>query len=125
MVFQGSRSDHTVTGAGDNTFTVVNNTTRSSNFLQEIEQISYVTSVPLPCYATGTMIETRRGAVAVENLHAGNEVRVVRGRQGEWAPVSWIGFRQVDLLRHPRAEAVQRFASWPARWATTCPCVTW
>ncbi|MFC0408993.1 Hint domain-containing protein [Roseomonas elaeocarpi] len=106
-VFQGSASDYTVNGIGDNSYTVVNNTTHYSSFLQEIEAISFQSTTPLPCYVTGTMIETRRGAVAVENLRAGDEVRVVSGRQGEWAPVSWIGFRQVDLLRHPRAEAVQ------------------
>ena len=59
------------------------------------------------CYATGTRIETARGPVTVEELRAGDVVRTVSGRHGDWAPVRWIGFRQVDLLRHPRPERVQ------------------
>ncbi|WP_377045725.1 Hint domain-containing protein [Roseomonas elaeocarpi] len=61
------------------------------------------------CYATGTLITTARGDVAVEELRVGDLVQVVSGKGG-WSPVTWIGRRDVDLLRHPQPERV-----WPVR----------
>jgi len=106
-VFQGAQSDWHVTNLGDNSFIYSNIHTGNSSFLQEIENVTFQQTFPVPCYVTGTQVETRRGMVAVEALVAGDEVRAVSGRQGEWAPVTWVGFRQVDLLRHPRPAAVQ------------------
>ena len=47
----------------------------------------------------GTRIATPDGAVAVEDLDAGDRVRLARGG---CAPVVWLGYRDVDCRRHPR-----------------------
>jgi hypothetical protein len=62
----------------------------------------------LPCFAAGTRIATERGEVAVEDLRAGDRLRVLLGE--ELAPVIWIGQRQVNCARHPRPRQV-----WPVR----------
>src|SRR5665647_2305417 len=62
----------------------------------------------LPCFAAGTRIATERGEVAVEDLRAGDRLRVLLG--DELAPVTWIGHRQVNCARHPRPQQV-----WPVR----------
>lgn len=61
-----------------------------------------------PCFRAGTRIATPDGAVAVENLRAGDLVQTVRGNGP--AKVRWIGQRVVDCARHPHPAAV-----WPVR----------
>ncbi len=56
-----------------------------------------LTTVSVPCFATGTRIATARGEVAVEALAVGDLLRTRRGAR----PVRWIGHRQVDCRRHP------------------------
>jgi hypothetical protein len=51
------------------------------------------------CFASGTRIAGRFGNVPVEALRAGDLVRTTRG---ELTPVRWMGFRRIDLARHPR-----------------------
>ena len=62
----------------------------------------------LPCFAAGTRIATERGEVAVEDLRAGDRLRVLLG--DELAPVIWVGQRQVNCARHSRPRQV-----WPVR----------
>jgi hypothetical protein len=62
---------------------------------------------PISCFATGTLIATIDGAIAVENLREGTMVRTL---DGDAAPVIWIGRRTIDCRRHSRPNAV-----WPVR----------
>ncbi len=55
------------------------------------------------CYAEGTRIATPHGAVAVEDLRAGDLVLTHRGAD---QPVRWVGHRRVDCASHPRPESV-------------------
>ena len=56
------------------------------------------------CYAEGTLIRTPNGEVPVEALVAGDPVLTARGAV---RPVKWIGFRRLDLARHPAPEKAQ------------------
>ena len=58
------------------------------------------------CFAAGTRIRTPRGYVAVEQLRAGDQVRVLDGVQ----PVVWLGRRHFDCRAHPEPHKV-----WPVR----------
>ena len=56
----------------------------------------------VPCFAAGTLISTRRGEVAVEDLRAGDEVLT---RDGGFRPLLWVGRRDLglaDLLARPQ-----------------------
>ncbi len=52
----------------------------------------------LACFATGTRIDTPDGPVAVEALAIGQPVLTASGHA---VPVKWIGWRRLDLTRHP------------------------
>ena len=54
-------------------------------------------TLTLPCFAAGTRIETPAGAVAVEALAVGEAVSLARGGS---ARIIWIGWRDIDCLRH-------------------------
>jgi hypothetical protein len=58
----------------------------------------------LPCFAEGTRVATPNGTLAVESLVAGD---LVLTASGEHRPVRWIGYRTIDLTRHPAPERVQ------------------
>ena len=58
------------------------------------------------CFAEGTCIATRRGAISVDQLRIGEEVRTRDG----WRPVRWLGQRRVDCASHPHPGSV-----WPIR----------
>ena len=55
------------------------------------------------CYASGTLIRTVRGDVAVEALAIGDHVVTA---SGEHRPIRWLGHRTVDCRRHPNPDAV-------------------
>ncbi len=54
-------------------------------------------TLTLPCFATGTRIETPTGAVPVEALAVGDRVTLARGGT---AAIVWIGWREIDCRRH-------------------------
>ena len=58
------------------------------------------------CYARGTQIRTPAGDVAIEALAEGDLVITVEGDHQATAPITWIGWRKVNLANHPRPEFV-------------------
>jgi hypothetical protein len=63
---------------------------------------AYVSEVA--CFAEGTRLLGEGGEVAVEALRPGERLVGVLGRR--LRPVRWVGWTEVDLDRHPRAEGV-------------------
>jgi autotransporter passenger strand-loop-strand repeat protein len=60
-----------------------------------------------PCFRHGTRLLTDKGELPIETLAIGD--RVVT-RSGAFAPIVWIGHREVDCTRHPDPKRV-----WPIR----------
>jgi len=58
------------------------------------------------CFAAGTRIATADGETAIEDLAEGDLVVTLDGADRTLAPVTWIGYRRVDLAAHPRRELV-------------------
>jgi hypothetical protein len=56
------------------------------------------------CFSAGTRIATKYGEVPVNALHAGD---LVLTSSGDLRRVCWIGFRHLDLTRHPVPKLVQ------------------
>jgi antigen 43 len=56
------------------------------------------------CFAAGTKILGAGHEVAVEAVHPGDLVAVLRGGGTALEPVIWVGKSSVDLHRHPRPE---------------------
>jgi Hint domain len=61
-------------------------------------------TMDIVCFASGTLIRTVRGEVAVENLVIGD--RVVTS-SGEHRPITWLGHRTIDCRNHPRPDDVR------------------
>ena len=59
------------------------------------------------CYASGTLIRTARGSIAVERLAVGDLVVTASGAR---RPIRWLGHRDTDCSRHPEPRKV-----WPVR----------
>jgi len=57
-----------------------------------------------PCFTAGTRIATPAGETTVQSLAIGDEVRLATGGTSR---VQWIGWRRINLARHPRPAAVQ------------------
>ncbi len=60
---------------------------------------STLNDLPVTCFASGTMIATARGEVAVENLQVGDLVLTAHGGAA-LQPIIWIGHSQVNVARH-------------------------
>ncbi len=63
-----------------------------------------ITVSNVPCFVTGTLIETAEGKKPVEALAAGDLVSTLGGGT---APVIWLGRRTVDCRRHPEPEQIR------------------
>jgi len=58
------------------------------------------------CFAAGTRITTTDGEMPIEDLAEGDLVVTLSGAERVPAPVTWVGYRRVDLVAHPRRELV-------------------
>ncbi len=63
-----------------------------------------VATPPNACFTAGTRILTPRGEVVVEALAAGD---AVINHAGEDKLIIWIGWRDLDISRHPKPETVR------------------
>ncbi len=59
----------------------------------------------IACYATGTLILTRNGAIPIERLQPGDEVVTVLPAASR--RIIWTGHRTIDLRRHPDPDAIR------------------
>ncbi|GAA5266597.1 hypothetical protein ACOSOMT5_P3026 [Acidiphilium sp. MT5] len=74
-------------------------------------------AIEIQCFAAGTLIETKTGPIAVEALRSGICVKTLSGE----APIRWIGWRTIDLSRHPNRPAVQPIRIAPHAFAPGSP----
>jgi hypothetical protein len=58
----------------------------------------------LACFVAGTLIETTRGPVVVEDLREGDVLLTAAGGQ---RAIRWIGWRRLDLREHPKPALAQ------------------
>lgn len=56
------------------------------------------TTISVACFAEGTLIRTDAGDVPVQDLREGDRVVLALGGT---RPIRWIGWRHIDLARHP------------------------
>ncbi|MBS0643581.1 MAG: Hint domain-containing protein [Proteobacteria bacterium] len=68
----------------------------------------YIPYATLACFVRGTLIETPTGAVAVEQLTAGDPIMAMDPATGRMTAqtVRWVGFRRIDTARHPEPARV-------------------
>lgn len=61
----------------------------------QIDSFRELAAAGIPCFATGTMIETLNGPVAIENLRVGDLVETL---DHGFQPIRWIGSRKLENL---------------------------
>lgn len=96
------------TGANGGYITNGSDTIFVDNSLNTIVNSDFYTGVPdpeEPCFATGTLIATARGEVAVENLRVGDLVLAAHGG-ATLQPIVWIGHSRVNVARQRNRAAV-------------------
>ncbi|EBA05042.1 Hemolysin-type calcium-binding protein [Rhodobacteraceae bacterium HTCC2150] len=74
---------------------------------QSDSQVVTITISGVPCFSAGTMIETNRGQVLVENLSAGDMVRTM---DAGFQPIQWVGTKHLDnagLSKKPKLRPVR------------------
>lgn len=84
--------------SGDNTIVVDQVLTGPTNASGEISDV--------PCFTSGTLIETDRGAVPIEQLQVSDCVLTY---DNDYKPIRWIGARKLsraDLEAHPRLKPI-------------------
>ena len=69
-------------------------TADGAGFIQAVPALQLASAA---CYVAGTLILTNRGEHPIEQLQAGDKVVTLAGEM----TVRWIGWRQLDLTRHP------------------------
>ncbi len=98
-IFDAPSTDFQV-AANAGTVTVTDTLTGVTDTLTNVQLLQFTDTVQLaPCFLRGTRILTARGELPVEALVAGED-RVVT-REGRLAPVVWVGWRELDPMRHP------------------------
>lgn len=77
----------------------------TGNFTVTSNPLADTTTITvMPCFAEGTRVLVRRGALPIECLTT-EDVAILH--DGGAAPIGWIGKRTVDLARHATPDAVQ------------------
>jgi hypothetical protein len=90
--------------------------TPESNTLQPLSSAPALDTSPpyLPvmafsfaCFAEGTCILTDAGSVPVEALRIGQQVATAGSGEPGFRTIRWIGYRHIDLVRHPDPASVR------------------
>ena len=98
---------HVVDSVGTYNFTLSGNYTgASSNAGVVADAANGGFDVFLVCYGAGTAILTENGEVPVETIHAGDTVTALVDGALVSRTVTWAGYRDLDLTRHPKPETV-------------------
>jgi hypothetical protein len=92
----------TMTGGGTNVFALEGDYT-GDHFLLSTDSSGGMLFTDTACFTPGTRILTTSGETKIEDLAIG-DIAVLAG--GATSPIKFIGHRRIDLLRHPRPEAV-------------------
>lgn len=100
VTFRASNGrDYTLSSSGPD-YSLYYGTNSSDTDFRSLE----LSSTDAPCFASGTLIRTTRGDVAIEDLAIG-DVAVTASRQHR--TVRWIGHRTVNCRRHAKPFAIQ------------------
>ena len=75
-------------------------TADGAGFIQAVPALQAASAA---CYVAGTLILTNRGEYPIEHLQAGDKVVTLAGEM----TVRWIGWRQLDLMRHADPSAAR------------------
>lgn len=94
---------NTTGGTASASFNVYTSSSGSPIYVSGFQ--TFGTYSPAPCFASGTLIATARGEVAVEDLRVGDLVVTAHGG-ASLQPVVWIGHSKVDLTRHPARASI-------------------
>ena len=98
-VFAAPSADYTVAfNAGTVTVTPLGG--GAADTLTDIQTLQFTDVSDPACYLRGTRIRTERGEVAVEDLRPHEDWAITAS--GHAARIVWVGWRLVDLHRHPR-----------------------